>query len=184
MENYAITILILITVISVIGLFAVTHLISEYRKEMNSELYTAQKRIESLVANERHLKVKNSENERLILRLITEIAQQKIDISNLKVKLSTQTRISSYHKKKNKVLSVDFEKATVFGSKFTEGGDVFIKNNNSIIQGRIRSITIISNIPEYCVIYKIDTKNGTLLIDEDEVFSDKRSAEVYYGRTI
>ena len=72
----------------------------------------------------------------------------------------------------------------MFGAKFTEGSDVFIKNYDFIIQGRIRSITIISNVPEYRVIYKIDTKNGTLLRDEDEVFSDKRSAKAYYGRTI
>ena len=182
MENQLITILI-ITVIAVIGLFVVINLIKE-NKEMNSEIYTAQKRIDSLVANERHLKVKNSENAKLNLQLMDEISQKKVEIAALKSKLSTQTRISSYHKKKNKVLSVDFEKATVFGSKFTEGSDVFIKNNDCIIQGRIRSTTIISNVPEYCVIYKIDTKKGTLLIDEDEVFSDKRSAEAYYGKTI
>lgn len=184
MENHVITILIITAVIAVIGLFVVINLINRYRKEMNSELYTAQKRIESLVANERHLKVKNSENARLNLQLMDEISQKKIEIDALKVKLSTQTRISSYHKKKNKVLSIDFEKATVFGSKFKEGSDVFIKNDDSIIQGRIRSITIISNIPEYCVIYKIDTKLGTVFMNEDEVFSDKRSAEAYYGKVI
>ena len=182
MENQLITILI-ITVIAVIGLFVVINLIKE-NKEMNSELYTAQKRIDSLVANERHLKVKNSEIAKLNLQLADEIFQKKAEIAALKSKLSTLTSISSYHKKKNKVLSVNFEKATVFGSKFTEGSNVFIKNNDCIIQGRIRSTTIISNVPEYCVIYKIDTKNGTLLIDEDEVFSDKRSAEAHYGKTI
>jgi hypothetical protein len=182
MENQVIIILIIIA-IAVMGLFVVINLIKK-NKEMNSELYTAQERINSLVANERHLKAKNSENSRLNSQLIDEISQKKVEIATLKSKLSTQKRISSYHKKKNKVLSVDFEKATVFGSKFIEGSDVFIKNNDCIIQGRIRSTTIISNVPEYCVIYKIDTKNGTLTIDEDEVFSDKRSAEAYYGRTI
>lgn len=184
MENHVITILIITAVIAVIGLFVVINLINRYRKEMNSELYTAQKRIDSLIANERHLKVKNSENARLNLQLIDEISQKKIEIDALKVKLSTQTRISSYHKKKNRVLSIDFEKATVFGSKFNERSDVFIKNDDSVIQGRIRSITIISNVPEYCVIYKIDTKFGTIFRNEDEVFSDKRSAEAYYGKAI